>query len=144
MTTLPPEPEGVPAAAWPPSPGTLSSHLHRQVAEGFGADAGRYDRARPTYPAGLISRPRDGVRLLGKGDLKAKLSIEVAGASKSAIAMVEKAGGSVKVTRPVKEEVPRGPSKAELFAKALAEKAAKGEEKPKADAKAPLAKIAAV
>ena len=56
MTTLPPEPEGVPAAAWPPSPGTLSSHLHRQVAEGFGADAGRYDRARPTYPAGLISR----------------------------------------------------------------------------------------
>jgi large subunit ribosomal protein L15 len=59
-------------------------------------------------------------------------------ASKSAIALVEKAGGSVKVTRPVKEEAPKGPSKAELFAKAQAEKAAKGEEK-KAEAKAPKA-----
>jgi large subunit ribosomal protein L15 len=106
-------------------------------------DAGRLDAAKPVNAeslraAGLIGRPRDGVRLLGKGDLKAKLSIEVAGASKSAIALVEKAGGSVKVTRPVKEEVPKGPSKAELFAKAQAEKAAKGEEK-KAEAKAPKA-----
>src|SRR3954468_9252462 len=103
-------------------------------------DAGRLDAGKPVdaaalRAAGLIGRPRDGVRLLGKGDLKAKLSIEVAGASKSAIAMVEKAGGSVKVTRPVKEEVPQGPSKAELFAKAQAEKAAKGEEK-KAEPKA--------
>jgi len=32
------------------------SHLEREVAEGFGADAGRYDRARPTYPADLIDR----------------------------------------------------------------------------------------
>jgi large subunit ribosomal protein L15 len=103
-------------------------------------DAGRLDAAKPVdavalRAAGLIGRPRDGVRLLGKGDLKAKLSIEVAGASKSAIALVEKAGGSVKLTRPVKEEVPKGPSKAELFAKAQADKAAKGEEK-KAEAKA--------
>jgi large subunit ribosomal protein L15 len=101
-------------------------------------DAGRLDAAKPVdavalRAAGLIGRPRDGVRLLGKGEIKAKISIEVAGASKSAIAMVEKAGGSVKLTRPVKEEVPKGPSKAELFAKAQAEKAAKGEEK-KADA----------
>ena len=56
MTTLPPDSGPVPAVTWPPSPSTLSSHLHRQVAEGFGADAGRYDRARPTYPADLISR----------------------------------------------------------------------------------------
>ena len=56
MTTLPPPPGDDPAAARPPSPATLSSHLHRQVAEGFGADAGRYDRARPTYPADLIGR----------------------------------------------------------------------------------------
>jgi len=56
MTTLPPEHEGAAEAAWPPSPSTLSTHLHRQVAEGFGADAGRYDRARPTYPADLIGR----------------------------------------------------------------------------------------
>ena len=97
-------------------------------------DAGRLDAGKPVNAeslraAGLIGRPRDGVRLLGKGDLKAKLSIEVAGASKSAIALVEKAGGSVKVTLPVKEEAPKGPSKAELFAKSQAEKAAKGEEK---------------
>ena len=33
-----------------------AAHLQRQVAEGFGADAGRYDRARPSYPADLIDR----------------------------------------------------------------------------------------
>ena len=33
-----------------------AAHLQRQVAEGFGADAGRYDRARPTYPADLVDR----------------------------------------------------------------------------------------
>jgi SAM-dependent methyltransferase len=31
-------------------------HLQRQVAEGFGADARRYDRARPAYPADLVDR----------------------------------------------------------------------------------------
>jgi SAM-dependent methyltransferase len=35
---------------------TLPPHAYRQVAEGFGADAGRYDRARPSYPAELIDR----------------------------------------------------------------------------------------
>jgi large subunit ribosomal protein L15 len=50
------------------------------------------------YAAGLVKRSRDGVRLLGKGELKAKLTLEVAGASASAIAAVEKAGGSVKTT----------------------------------------------
>ncbi len=53
MTTLPSEPDEAPAAA-PSSSGR--SHLQRAVAEGFGADAGRYDRARPTYPADLIGR----------------------------------------------------------------------------------------
>ncbi len=48
--------------------------------------------------AGLVSKNRDGVRLLAKGDLKAKLTFEVAGASKSAVEAVEKAGGSVTVT----------------------------------------------
>ena len=47
--------------------------------------------------AGVIRRVRDGVRLLAKGELKAKLTIKVAGASKAAIAAVEKAGGSVEV-----------------------------------------------
>ena len=48
--------------------------------------------------AGVVSHAKDGVRLLAKGELKAKLTLEVAGASASAIAAVEKAGGSVKTT----------------------------------------------
>jgi large subunit ribosomal protein L15 len=53
--------------------------------------------------AGLIRNKADGVRLLGKGELSHKITIEVAGASKSAIAAVEKAGGSVVVTTPAVE-----------------------------------------
>jgi large subunit ribosomal protein L15 len=45
--------------------------------------------------AGLIKSPRDGVRLLAKGTLAAKITIQVAGASKAAVEAVEKAGGSV-------------------------------------------------
>ena len=48
--------------------------------------------------AGLTHKSRDGVRLLGKGEIKAKIEIEVAGASASAKEAVEKAGGSVTVT----------------------------------------------
>jgi large subunit ribosomal protein L15 len=47
--------------------------------------------------AGLARGGRDGVRLLGKGDLKAKLSVRVAGISKGARDAVEKAGGSVEL-----------------------------------------------
>ncbi|MDQ4420256.1 50S ribosomal protein L15 [Sphingobium sp. DEHP117] len=47
--------------------------------------------------AGLARGGKDGVRLLGKGDLSAKLTFTVAGASKGAIEAVEKAGGSVSV-----------------------------------------------
>jgi large subunit ribosomal protein L15 len=45
--------------------------------------------------AGLVGKPKDGVRLLANGDVSAKIKIHVAGASKSAISAVEKAGGSV-------------------------------------------------
>ena len=48
--------------------------------------------------AGLIAKSRDGVRLLAKGEIKAKLDIEVAGASASAVEAVKKAGGSVVTT----------------------------------------------
>jgi large subunit ribosomal protein L15 len=48
--------------------------------------------------AGVVGKSRDGVRLLGKGELTTKIAIEVAGASKAAIEAVEKAGGSVVVT----------------------------------------------
>jgi large subunit ribosomal protein L15 len=54
--------------------------------------------------AGVIRRAKAGLRLLGRGELKAKLAIEVYGASKTAIAAVEKAGGSVKILAPAKEE----------------------------------------
>ncbi len=54
--------------------------------------------------SGVIRRAKAGVRLLGRGELKAKLNIEVHGASKSAIAAVEKAGGSVKILAPAKED----------------------------------------
>ena len=47
--------------------------------------------------AGVIRREKDGVRVLADGELKAKLTLEIAGASKSAIEKIEKAGGSVKV-----------------------------------------------
>jgi large subunit ribosomal protein L15 len=104
-------------------------------------EAGRLDAAQPVnaetlHAAGLVGRVRDGVRLLGKGELKTKLSIEVAGASKSAVAAVEKLGGSVKVTEPVKEPEAPKPSKAELYAKAEAERAEKAEKAPKPAAKA--------
>jgi large subunit ribosomal protein L15 len=48
--------------------------------------------------SGVLRRVGDGVRLLAKGELSAAITIEVAGASKAAIAAVEKAGGTV-VTR---------------------------------------------
>ena len=55
--------------------------------------------------AGLINNNRDGVRLLGKGELSAKVTIEVAGATKSAIAAIEGGGGSVILPEPTKVEL---------------------------------------
>ena len=52
----------------------------------------------------VIRRAKDGVRLLGRGELKAKLTVEVHGASKSAVAAVEKAGGTVKILAPVEKD----------------------------------------
>ncbi|MGB5557751.1 MAG: 50S ribosomal protein L15 [Paracoccaceae bacterium] len=47
---------------------------------------------------GIVRRKLDGVRVLAKGDFTAKIKLAVTGASKSAIAAVEKAGGSLTVT----------------------------------------------
>ena len=60
-------------------------------------DAKATVNAEALVKAGVIRRPKDGVRLLSDGELKAKLSFDVAGASKAAIEKVEKAGGSVKL-----------------------------------------------
>ena len=54
--------------------------------------------------AGVVRRAKAGLRLLGRGELKSKLTIEAHGASKPAIAAVEKAGGSVKILAPAKKE----------------------------------------
>ena len=64
-------------------------------------DAGKLDTSKPVdiaalLGAGVISKPRDGVRILAKGELKAKkVEIHAAGASKAAIAAVEAAGGKI-------------------------------------------------
>ena len=63
--------------------------------------------------AGLVHKSRDGVRLLGKGAITAKIVIEVAGASAGAKEAVEKAGGSVTTTyvKKVYENKKGGPGK---------------------------------
>lgn len=48
--------------------------------------------------SGLVRRKLDGVRILAKGDISAKVKLSVTGASKSAISAVEKAGGTLTVT----------------------------------------------
>ncbi len=50
--------------------------------------------------AGIVRRKKDGIRLLARGELKAKVSITVSGASAAAIAAVEKAGGKVTLLNP--------------------------------------------
>jgi large subunit ribosomal protein L15 len=65
-------------------------------------DAGKLDSTSAVtvetlVAAGVISKPRDGVKILGSGELTAKLTFQVAGASKSALEAIEKAGGSVTV-----------------------------------------------
>jgi large subunit ribosomal protein L15 len=53
--------------------------------------------------AGLLRRAKDGVRLLGSGEIKSKVVLAVYGASKSAVAAVERAGGSVEILAPKAE-----------------------------------------
>ena len=96
-------------------------------------DAGLIDTKSPVdaaamVKAGLMRREKAGVKLLGDGELKTKVEFSVWRASKSAIAAVEKAGGTVKILAPAKEEdtEPRGKNKR------MALEAAKGGNKPKA------------
>jgi large subunit ribosomal protein L15 len=78
-------------------------------------DAGKLDAGKPVteaalVEAGVIKSVRDGVRLLAKGKLNAKLTVEVSGASKGAIEAVEKTGGNVTVTT-VSKPLPDKPKK---------------------------------
>ncbi|HZP78361.1 MAG TPA: 50S ribosomal protein L15 [Pseudolabrys sp.] len=97
-------------------------------------DAGTLDVKAPIdvaalVKAGLMRRAKDGVKLLGHGELKAKVEFSVYRASKSAIAAVEKAGGSVKLLAPAEEAdaEPKGKNKR------MALDAAKGGGKPKGE-----------
>lgn len=76
-------------------------------------DSGRLDGKKPITiealkAAGLIRRAKDGVRLLGHGELKAKLAFEITGASGSAIKAVEAAGGTVSLKSATGRERPPG------------------------------------
>ena len=71
-------------------------------------EVGKLDQSAPItveslVAAGVCSKPRDGVRILGVGDLTAKLAFQVAGASKSAVEAIERAGGSVTILGAVAE-----------------------------------------
>lgn len=94
-------------------------------------DAKKLDAKKPMTAetlaeAGVIRRVLDGVRLLGNGELTASITIEVAGASKTAVAAVEKAGGKVHIL-PGREK-PEGK---------LKPRSERGGKAAKADAKAP-------
>ncbi len=67
-------------------------------------DSGKLDAAQPItletlLNAGVVTHPRDGVKILGVGEWTAKANFEVAAASKSAAAAIEKTGGSLKTLR---------------------------------------------
>ncbi len=106
-------------------------------------DSGKLDGKKPINAAalkeaGLIRREHDGVRLLGTGEIKAKVSFEVAGASQAAIKAVEAAGGSVTVTEPAEkadEKSAKAPKKgaSKAKAKAKADDASPDGEDDKAD-----------
>jgi large subunit ribosomal protein L15 len=103
-------------------------------------DAGLIDAGQPVtvdamIAAGLMRRAKGGVKLLGQGTLKRKVDFLVYRASKSAIAAVEKAGGSVKILAAPKAEPAEPKGKNKRMALEAAEGGdkggAKGEGKPK-------------
>jgi len=86
--------------------------------------------------AGVVRKSRDGVRLLATGELKSKVTIEVTGATKGAIAAVEKAGGSITVILPKPKPEGKGKARHRKFK----EGADQGKSKKKASANAPAEK----
>jgi len=78
-------------------------HLQKAI------DNGKLDPKKPIdakalVASGLVRREWDGIRLLGKGEIKAKISLEVMGASKAAIENIEKAGGTIKILAPQQDQ----------------------------------------
>ena len=85
--------------------------------------------------AGVIRRVKDGVRLLGTGELKAKLNLVVWSASSGAVKAIEAAGGSVRQIRPEEE--------AKAAARVEKRNAAKGKAPPKKEPKGDANKVSA-
>lgn len=82
-------------------------------------DNGQIDAKSPVTAAalakaGIISKIKDGVRVLGNGELKTALTLEVSGISESAKKAVEAAGGSVTLVKALKRagEAPAAEKKA--------------------------------
>ena len=79
-------------------------------------DASKPVTVQALIDAGVVRRRRDGVRLLGRGELKSKVSFEVTGASSGAVKAVEAAGGTITLTampkRAAKQEGDAAPKKA--------------------------------
>ena len=73
--------------------------LEQAIAAGK-LDAGQPIDAETLVKAGVVRRAKDGVKLLGKGELKSKITITVYSATASARAAVEKAGGALTTTKP--------------------------------------------
>jgi len=89
--------------------------------------------------AGLIRGNKDGVRILAKGELKASLTCEVTGASKSAVAAIEKVGGSVTFPSATKVELEAQAKSAKSQAKKAAAGPAKKASADDEDGDAPAA-----
>jgi large subunit ribosomal protein L15 len=110
-------------------------------------DSGRLDGKKPITvealkEAGLIRRAKDGVRLLGHGELKSKLAFEVTGASGSAVKAVEAAGGSVtlkSITGRERPEADRIKSEKRAAKRAAAEKGSAKPRKAAAEGEEPAA-----
>jgi large subunit ribosomal protein L15 len=109
-------------------------------------DAGRLDPAQPVNlqalrEAGLVSKRRDGIRLLGRGELSAALTIEVDSASRTAAAAVEKAGG--KLVLPEKTDATAADQPPKKTRRAAADQPAKKTRKAAAGRPAEQAQAAA-
>ena len=109
-------------------------------------DAGKLDAKKTItvealLAAGIIRRARDGVRLLGKGELKTKIAFELTGASSGAVKIVEASGGTLKIT-PMPRRAPKqeGEGKPKKARTAKAKSDSKAAAPKKAEAKKPRAK----
>ncbi len=87
-------------------------------------DADQVIDAETLKASGILTHTRDGVRLLGKGSLTAKVSLRIAGVTASARAAVEAAGGSIELPAPKPEPLSKDEARAARAA-ARAAKAAK-------------------